>query len=188
MRANYGERNRQNDADSAPLSGKWQIRGYWIGSVLFTAVSPVFNTNTQFPTRSFAFNGVEQDNRNPLLYGFAGADGLKTGHTEEAGYGLAASAIRDGRRLISVVSGLPSKRARGQESERLLEWGFRSFDNRLLFRAGETIARAPVWMGERPNVDLVVTRDVVVSAPRADIDALPARALYTGPAPAPLAA
>ncbi|MEM6491816.1 MAG: D-alanyl-D-alanine carboxypeptidase family protein, partial [Pseudomonadota bacterium] len=79
-----------------------------------------------FAETEFEFNGVNQNNRNPLLYGYRGGDGLKTGHTEEAGYGLAGSAVRDGRRLISVVTGLPSRRARREESERLLDWGFRN--------------------------------------------------------------
>ena len=97
--------------------------------------------------RSFRWNDITQENRNPALARVPGADGLKTGHTEEAGYGLTASAKRGERRLIMVFNGLPTMRARAEESERLLEWGFREFENVALFRAGEMIEEVPVHLG-----------------------------------------
>lgn len=136
--------------------------------------------------RSFRWNDITQENRNPALARVAGADGLKTGHTEEAGYGLTASAIRGGRRLILVVNGLPSMRARAEESERLLEWGFREFDNVVIFRAADTVEEVPVYLGERPTVPLVAGRDLVLTLPRQWRRNLQVRVRYDAPIPAPI--
>ena len=87
----------------------------------------------------FTFNNIKQGNRNPLLYKNMGADGLKTGHTEEAGYSLTASLVRGNRRIVMVLGGLPSMKARAEESERLADWAFREFNNYQLFAAGEKI-------------------------------------------------
>jgi len=100
-----------------------------------------------FSEKSFTFNGIKQGNRNPLLYKYSGADGLKTGHTEASGYGLVASAKRDGRRLILVINGLTSVKERSAESERLLDYGFREFNNYKLFKAGDEIDTLSVWLG-----------------------------------------
>ncbi|MBW8271319.1 D-alanyl-D-alanine carboxypeptidase [Caldovatus sp. SYSU G05006] len=137
--------------------------------------------------RSFTYNGISQDNRNPLLARVAGADGLKTGHTEEAGYGLTGSARRGERRLILVVNGLPSMRARTEETERLMEWGFREFENVVLFRAADTVEEAPVWLGERRTVPLVGGRDMVLTLPRQWRRNLQVRVRYEAPIPAPVA-
>ncbi len=137
--------------------------------------------------RSFRWNEITQENRNPTLARVPGADGLKTGHTEEAGYGLTASAVRNGRRLILVVNGLTSMRQRAEESERLLEWGFREFDNVVLFRAAETVEEIPVYLGERPNVPLVAGRDLVLTLPRQWRRNLQAKLRYEAPVPAPIA-
>ncbi|WP_368416455.1 D-alanyl-D-alanine carboxypeptidase family protein [Falsiroseomonas sp.] len=137
--------------------------------------------------RSFRWNDIAQENRNPTLARVAGADGLKTGHTEEAGFGLTASAMRGGRRLILVVNGLPSMRARAEESSRLLEWGFREFDNVVMFRASETVEEVPVWLGERPSVPLVTGRDLVLTLPRQWRQGLRARVRYDAPVAAPVA-
>ncbi len=137
--------------------------------------------------RSFRWSDISQENRNPTLARVPGADGLKTGHTEEAGFGLTASAMRGGRRLILVVNGLPSMRARAEESERLLEWGFREFDNVTMFRAAETVEEAPVWLGDRPTVPLVAGRDLVLTLPRQWRRSLQARVRYEAPIPAPVA-
>jgi serine-type D-Ala-D-Ala carboxypeptidase (penicillin-binding protein 5/6) len=137
--------------------------------------------------RSFRWNDITQENRNPTLARVAGADGLKTGHTEEAGFGLTASAVRGGRRLILVVNGLASMRARAEESERLLEWGFREFDNVVMFRAAETVEEVPVWLGERATVPLVTGRDLVVTLPRQWRQRLQARVRFDAPIPAPVA-
>jgi D-alanyl-D-alanine carboxypeptidase (penicillin-binding protein 5/6) len=137
--------------------------------------------------RSFTWNGISQENRNPTLARVPGADGLKTGHTEEAGYGLTASAKRGERRLIMVFNGLPTMRARGEESERLLEWGFREFENVVLFRAGDVIEEVPVHLGERRTVPLMGGRDVVVTLPRQWRRSLQAKLRYEAPIPAPVA-
>jgi D-alanyl-D-alanine carboxypeptidase (penicillin-binding protein 5/6) len=136
--------------------------------------------------RSFRWNDISQENRNPTLARVPGADGLKTGHTEEAGFGLTASAIRGGRRLILVVNGLPSMRVRSEESERLMEWGFREFDNVVLFRAAETVEEVPVYLGERSTVPLVAGRDLVVTLPRQWRRGIQARVRYDSPVAAPV--
>ena len=136
--------------------------------------------------RSFRFNDISQDNRNPALARVPGADGLKTGHTEEAGYGLTASAKRGERRLILVFNGLPSMRARAEESERLLEWGFREFDNVVLFRAADVVEQVPVYLGERRAVPLVGGRDVVVTLPKAWRNRMQVRLRYEAPITAPI--
>jgi len=135
----------------------------------------------------FTYNDIKQGNRNPLLYRpRSGADGLKTGHTEAGGYGLVASAVRQERRLLLVVNGLPSVRARATESERLLSWGFRNFRNYALFKAGETVEAAEVWLGKQENVPLVAEADIVASLPRGKHSAMTISAVYEGPVPAPI--
>jgi len=136
--------------------------------------------------RSFRWNDISQENRNPTLARVPGADGLKTGHTEEAGYGLTASAIRGGRRLILVINGLPTMRARAEESERLLEWGFREFDNVTMFRAADTVEEVPVYLGSRPTVPLVAGQDLVLTLPRQWRRSLQAKLRYDAPIPAPI--
>lgn len=139
-----------------------------------------------YSERSFRWNNITQENRNPLLGRVAGADGLKTGHTEEAGFGLTASVRRGERRLILVVGGLPSMRARGEEAERLIEWGFREFDNVVLFRAADTIEEVPVHLGERRTVPLIGGREVVATVPRGWRETLQARIRYDAPVSAPV--
>jgi serine-type D-Ala-D-Ala carboxypeptidase (penicillin-binding protein 5/6) len=139
-----------------------------------------------FSEIEFTYNGIKQGNRNPLLYKNMGVDGLKTGHTEEAGYGLSASAMRNGRRLILVVHGLAGVNERSQESERLLEWGFREFDNATIAKAGEPIETAPVWLGTAPTVPLTVASDVKVTLPRSARRKMTAAVRFEGPLPAPV--
>ena len=136
--------------------------------------------------RSFRFSNIGQDNRNPLLARVPGADGLKTGHTEEAGYGLTGSAIRDGRRVILVVNGLVSMRARAEESERLMEWAFREFEAVTLFRAQDTVQDVPVYLGERRTVPMVGGRDITLTLPRRWRDRLEVRVRYQAPLTAPV--
>src|ERR1700746_4200452 len=100
----------------------------------------------------YDFNNIKQGNRNPLLYKGVGADGLKTGHTEEAGYSLTASGVRANRHIILVMSGLPTMKARAQESERLIEWPFREFGDYRLFAAGDKVDDGEVWLGAAPQV------------------------------------
>ena len=119
-----------------------------------------------FAETEFTFSEIKQGNRNPLLYRNIGADGLKTGHTEDAGYGLAASAMQDERRLVLVVNGLGSVNARAEESARLIAWGFREFDNVALFESGETVETAAVWLGQAETVPLVLQDDLTVTLRR----------------------
>jgi len=139
-----------------------------------------------YSERSFRWNNITQENRNPLLGRVAGADGLKTGHTEEAGFGLTASVKRGERRLILVVGGLTTMRARSEEAERLIEWGFREFDNVVLFRAADTIEEVPVHLGERRTVPLIGGREVVATVPRGWRETLQARIRYDAPVLAPV--
>ncbi len=140
-----------------------------------------------YSEKTFTYNGIKQSNRNPLLYADVGADGLKTGHAEEAGYGLTASAERNGRRLIMVLNGLPDKASRGTESERLLDWAFREFDNYALFNAGEQVSEAEVWMGVEGHVPLMIEEDVLLTLPRKSRRNMKAKVLYAGPIAAPIA-
>ncbi len=139
-----------------------------------------------FGEKNFTYNDIRQGNRNPLLYKELGADGLKTGHTEAAGYSLAGSAIRNGRRLILVITGLDSVNRRAREAERLLDWGFREFANYALLEAGETVTEADVWLGRSASVPLVVERDLVVTMARKARRAMTASVRFEGPVPAPI--
>lgn len=136
----------------------------------------------------FTWHEIRQSNRNPLLYRNIGADGLKTGHTEEAGYGLTASAVQGDRRLILVVTGLESQRQRAEEAERLMLWGFREFGNFKLFEAGTVIEEAEVWLGSSATVPLVAAEEVLVTLRHAARDDITATVVYEGPLPAPIEA
>ena len=140
-----------------------------------------------FAEKEFKFNGIEQRNRNPLLSRVPGADGLKTGHTNVSGYGLTASAERNGRRLYLVLNGLKSSGARARESERLIEWGFREFAAYPLLKKGETVETAAVWLGSIDHVPLVPDRDVVLSIKRQARGDLKAFVRWKGPVVAPVA-
>ena len=137
--------------------------------------------------RSFEWNGIKQANRNPLLARMAGADGLKTGHTEDGGYGLVGTAKRGDRRLLLVINGLAVERSRGEEGERLLEWGFREFDNVTLFRAADTVESAPVYLGDSATVPLVGGRDLILTLPRSWRRNLEVKVSYDSPLKAPVA-
>lgn len=139
-----------------------------------------------FAEKNFTYGGIRQGNRNPLLYGGFGADGLKTGHTEDSGYGLAASVERNGRRLILVVNGLTSMRERSSESARLLEWAFRETGSYALFKKGETIDHADMWLGDAPRVPLVVDHDITVTMARRARRNMKVKLVYQNPIPAPL--
>jgi D-alanyl-D-alanine carboxypeptidase (penicillin-binding protein 5/6) len=134
----------------------------------------------------FTWNDIRQYNRNPLLRRNMGVDGLKTGYTRDAGYGLTASAERDGRRVITVVNGLdrPSKRA--SESARLIEWAFREFDNVELFAVGETVEHADVWLGTQARVPLVVDEKLEITLPTEQRDKVKVSVSYKAPIPAPI--
>jgi len=141
-----------------------------------------------FSEREFLYKDFQSNryNRNPLLGRFPGADGLKTGHTEESGYGLAASAERDGRRLILVVGGLSSTNERMRESQRLLQYGFRNFSHYPLFRTGETVDYAEVWLGSTATVPLVIAEDVAITMSRRQRAQMVVKVEYVNPVAAPL--
>ncbi|HUI16985.1 MAG TPA: D-alanyl-D-alanine carboxypeptidase family protein [Alphaproteobacteria bacterium] len=135
----------------------------------------------------FTFNGIKQGNRNPLLYKTLNVDGLKTGHTEAGGYGLTASAVRDGRRIILVLNGMSSVNERSRESEKLLDWGYREWGDYTLFKAGEKVSDADVWLGTQSTVPLISSRDFVVTLPHLSRDKMKVTVSYDGPLPAPIA-
>ena len=129
---------------------------------------------------------ITQPNRNPLFGRVEGADGLKTGHTEEAGYGFTGSAMRDGRRLVMVVAGLDSQAARRGESIRLIEWGFNSWDSRSLYAEGAQVGFADVQMGSADRVALVAPRDLAVTFPANAFETPNLKIRYQGPITAPI--
>jgi serine-type D-Ala-D-Ala carboxypeptidase (penicillin-binding protein 5/6) len=151
---------------------------------------------TDFPTfyplfseTEFAFDlrvPSNTQNRNPILAMGIGADGLKTGHTVEAGYGLAGSAVQGDRRVIFVVTGLDSARERAVESEKIVNWAFRQFALRQVATAGNQIASAEVWMGDAPSVGLTVAEDVHLLVPSLSGAALDAQVVFDGPVQAPI--
>src|SRR6478672_6502516 len=131
---------------------------------------------------------ITQQNRNPILGHVAGADGLKTGHTDEAGYGFTGSADQNGRRLIEVLAGLPSWNARVQESTRLITWGFGAWTAKPLFNQGAKVGTAQVQMGSSSSVDLVAPRTLAVTVPAGlSSGAIQTRIRYDGPLLAPIA-
>jgi serine-type D-Ala-D-Ala carboxypeptidase (penicillin-binding protein 5/6) len=136
--------------------------------------------------REFTWHKIRQFNRNPLLALNIGADGLKTGYTKEAGYGLVGSAEQNGLRLIVVVNGLKSEKERGDEGKKLLEWGFHQFQSGLLFAEGQEIAHAKVYGGENGSVPLVAPRAVRLMVPKGTREKIVARVVYTGPVAAPV--
>ena len=139
-----------------------------------------------FGQADYTWNKIRQQNRNPLLGAMAGADGLKTGFTKEAGYGLVGSAVQNGLRLIVVVNGVATAKERADEAKKLLEWGFRNFEQRLLFAEGQTIGAAKVFGGASSRVDLTADGVVRVMLPKTGADKLIARIVYNGPVPAPV--
>ncbi len=141
-----------------------------------------------YSEREFTYNDIRQSNRNPLIYGYAGADGMKTGHTSEAGYGLTGTAKQGNRRLIVVLNGLGSNKERATESARILDWGFREFNNYALFKAGDTVDVAPVWLGTRPTVELKIDRDVHLTMSRKSRRNMKVTVHYQSPIPAPISA
>ena len=142
-----------------------------------------------FAETEFPFDGrapQNRFNRNPLLGLGVGADGLKTGHTQEAGYGLVGSAQQGTRRIVFVVTGLESEQARLEESERIIAWAFRQFAERTLAERGERVGEAPVWLGERESVGLVTPEDVTLLLPAGGAEPQ-AEVVYSAPVVAPIA-
>lgn len=139
-----------------------------------------------YKERTFTYNGIEQNNRNRLLWKDPSVDGLKTGHTEEAGYCLVASADREGMRLISVVLGTNSKAARERETQKLLAYGYRYYETHLTHRAGAELASHKVWKGVSEEVSLGITEDVWLTIPRGRHDAVRGELTIDGVLQAPI--
>lgn len=125
-----------------------------------------------YSEREFTFNDITQKNRNTLLWRDESVDGMKTGHTEAAGYCLVASSVRDGMRLISIVLGTASDKSRIAESQKLLNYGYRFFKTRKVYAAGEQISEARIWMGQTENLALGVAEDLYITLPRDSFDTL----------------
>ncbi|WP_306152999.1 D-alanyl-D-alanine carboxypeptidase family protein [Roseovarius sp. MMSF_3281] len=142
-----------------------------------------------FAETEFAFDGRAPQNvhnRNPLLGLGIGADGLKTGHTQEAGYGLTGSAKQGDRRIVFVISGLETTRARAEEAESIVNWAFRQFVEKPIISAGTEVARADVWMGDATSVGMTPAEDVITLVPVLGSDELQAEVVYHGPLHAPI--
>ena len=151
----------------------------------FPTFYPLF-AETEFP-----FDGrvpSNSSNRNPVLSMGIGADGLKTGHTQEAGYGLVGSAKQDGRRIVFVITGLETTEARSEESQKIINWAFRQFAENNVAQAGSRIALADVWMGDAPTVGLTVAQDLTLLVPVLTQGDITAQVVYNGPVEAPIAA
>lgn len=143
---------------------------------------------TMFDETEYTWNGITQQNRNPLLTLGIGVDGLKTGHTRDAGYSLAGSAVQDGQRIVFVVNGLESAQARRIETEQMVRWAFANFRPVRFFEAGASVGEAAVWMGETARVTLAAPRDIQLMVPVESHAAVSAEIVYRGPVEAPIAA
>ena len=144
-----------------------------------------------FAEKEFLFDEAESSNRfnrNPLLGLGIGADGLKTGHTQEAGFGLVGSAKQGDRRVIFTITGLDTAQGRAQESESIVNWAFRQFAEQTVTKAGVVVAEADVWMGAAATVGLVSNKDVTLLLPNTPGANIPAEVVYTGPIEAPIVA
>lgn len=143
--------------------------------------------NDFYGQKEFAWNGIKQPNRNPLIGKVKGADGLKTGHTEEAGFGFAGSAQQNGRRIVSVLAGLDSYSGRVSESVKFMNWGFNAWEPKRLFEKGTKIQTAEVQLGDSSSVTLVAPRDLFVTLPKASDGQYSMKVVYNGPIKAPFA-
>jgi len=139
-----------------------------------------------FAEKTFTYSKIKQSNRNPLLYRDIGSDGLKTGYTEEAGYGLAASAVRGERRIVMVVNGLTSIRERSRESLRVMEWAFRTFKPYALFKKDDVITKADIWLGDAPSVSLTIPEDLKLTLSRTARDKMKVTVKMNNPVAAPV--
>lgn len=142
-----------------------------------------------FAQEEFDYEGrspANRFNRNPLLDLGIGADGLKTGHTQEAGYGLVGSAEQGGRRLVFVLTGMQSEQERAEEAERIVSWAFRQFVEKTVAEEGRHFGEVPVWIGDRSSVGLVAGKDLSVLLAATQGDALDAEIVYRGPVEAPI--
>ena len=134
----------------------------------------------------FTYNNITQGNRNPLLYKNLGADGLKTGHTTQSGYGLVASVVRGHRRVLLVINGLNSIKERSNEAERLIDWSFRNFENYTLFNSNQPIKKVSVWLGKTQDLSLVLKDDLILTLSKNEKNNLKTKLIYNLPIEAPI--
>ena len=140
-----------------------------------------------FGEREFVWSKIKQQNRNPLLGMGLGADGLKTGNIDEvSGYGLVGSAVQNDQRLILAIYGLRNAKDRSEEARKILQWGFRSFETKVVVAAGENVGTARLYGGEQMTVPLVASAQVRVLVPRGSSERLNAKIVYQGPVMAPV--
>lgn len=141
---------------------------------------------SMYKETDYTYNNIPQQNRNPLLYENIGCDGLKTGHTEAGGYGLVASCVQNGRRLLMVINGCPSKKVRSLDAKNLMTWGLRYFTSPTLFKAGQVVETTKVWMGRQDQVSLVAEQDIAITVPRLELEKCQVEVVYKTPVDAPL--
>ena len=139
-----------------------------------------------FSEQNFTYNGISQGNRNPLLYRNMNVDGLKTGHTDVGGYGLTASAVRDGRRVFMVLNGMDDMQARADESAKVLDYGYREFGLYPIAKVGDVMAAPAVWLGESKSVQIVSAQNVTLTLPRSARSGLKAVVSFDQPLEAPI--
>lgn len=141
-----------------------------------------------FSEPEFTWNKIRQFNRNPLLKSSIGGDGIKTGFTKESGFGIVGAARKDDRRLLLVINGMKTRKARSEEARRMLSWGFRSFESRPIFAKGEVIGGLKVFGGTQGRVDVVTKKPVAILLPKGEKGRLTAKVHYKGPLVAPVEA
>jgi D-alanyl-D-alanine carboxypeptidase (penicillin-binding protein 5/6) len=139
-----------------------------------------------YSQREFTFNGITQPNKNVLLSRNIGCDGLKTGHTNDGGYGIVATCVQDGRRLVLVVNGYKGEQERASDASALIAWGVKAFVNYPLFKANTIIGKIPVWYGEESELPVTVENDVVVTVPSASKYDVKITVQYETPISAPI--
>ena len=150
-------------------------------------------TMTEFPEmyamyaeKEFTHNKIRQPNRNSLLYDNVGCDGLKTGHTDSGGYGVVASTVQKGRRLLLVVNGCKTRARRAQVSRKLVNWGYRYFASTLLYTAGQTVEIGDVWLGKKSKIPLISESDIAITVPRHQSKDVKVEVVYRTPLEAPI--
>lgn len=138
-----------------------------------------------FGQREFRWGNVTQANRNPLLGAIEGADGMKTGHSDEAGYCLVGTAHKGKRRILMVIAGLPTQAGRYSEARRFMQWGFDAWDAKPLFKKNKVIASIPVQLGEDSRIAVVAPHDLAASLPKGQTGKISLHVRYKGPIRAP---
>lgn len=171
-----------------PDEGRTYVTARDLGRIALATINDYPDLYKRFYSQtSFEWNGIEQANRDPLIGRVDGADGLKTGHTEEAGYGFTGSAEQGGHRLVMVVAGLNSFNERISESVKFINWGFANWNLKRLFSKDSVVAEAPVQLGDATTVNLVAPRDIAVTIPSGSGGDMKAVVRYQGPIKAPFA-